>query len=251
MKVNIIQTESDWVIGEISSGYARAMPNCTLHSPGFRGRAGDVNLYMTYAAFRGKTDGVDVGWFTHREHSHPDAFDCIASQVDFCIAMSNQTSKHLPSSKTVVLEPGIPENFIKPAVIFGCVGRNYSHTNRKKFSWIKELEQIKGSEFRFTNQQIPAAEMPAFYRAIDYLLVLSDNEGGPMPVPECIASGTPVIAPNVGWCWEYPVIRYSTFEELAGIIRNLCVPRYTVTQSAEKLFRLLTFFFNEKNKFDR
>ena len=34
--------------------------------------------------------------------------------------------------------------------------------------------------------------------------------------------GVPIIAPNVGWCWEYPVIKYSSDEELLDIISSLC-----------------------------
>ena len=53
-----------------------------------------------------------------------------------------------------------------------------------------------------------------FYSKIDYLVVTSREEGGPMVVPEALAHGVPVIAPNVGWCWEFPsVIRYEAGAE--------------------------------------
>lgn len=50
----------------------------------------------------------------------------------------------------------------------------------------------------------------AFYAAIDYLLCTSVDEGGPMPVPEAIAHGVPVIVPRgIGWCDEFPGYRYN------------------------------------------
>lgn len=63
--------------------------------------------------------------------------------------------------------------------------------------------------------------MPSFYKNIDYLVILSNNEGGLMPVIEAIASGKPVIAPDVGWCWDYPVIKYNTIEDLKQILTKL------------------------------
>ena len=56
---------------------------------------------------------------------------------------------------------------------------------------------------------------------IDYLLILSNNEGGPVPLLEAFATGAPVIAPDVGWCWEYPIIKYQEIDELINIIKTL------------------------------
>src|SRR5690606_27066137 len=55
---------------------------------------------------------------------------------------------------------------------------------------------------------IQSSSLEEFYDSIDYLVVTSLEEGGPIPVIEAISRGVPVIAPDVGWCWEFPVIRY-------------------------------------------
>ena len=42
-----------------------------------------------------------------------------------------------------------------------------------------------------------------------------------MPVVEAMSIGKPVIAPNVGWCWDYPVIKFDNIKELRNIIKTL------------------------------
>ena len=44
---------------------------------------------------------------------------------------------------------------------------------------------------------------PGFYERLDYLLIPSLWEGGPMSLLEALACGIPVIAPDVGWCPEF------------------------------------------------
>ena len=59
------------------------------------------------------------------------------------------------------------------------------------------------------------------YKETDYVLVTSTIEAGPMSVVEAISMRKPVIAPQVGWCWEYPVIKYSDTKHLIETINKL------------------------------
>ena len=63
------------------------------------------------------------------------------------------------------------------------------------------------------------------YKSTDYVLVTSTVEGGPLCVVEAIAMGKPVIAPDTGWCWEFPCIKYSNETELFKIVSQLHIPR--------------------------
>ena len=83
---------------------------------------------------------------------------------------------------------------------------------------------IPGVEVRTTGGKVAWEDLPAWYDGLDYLAVISENEGGPKPVVEALARGVPVIAPDVGYCWEFPVIRYDTKEELLDIVRRLVMP---------------------------
>lgn len=245
MKINIVRTEGSWVIGNITDQYKKHLPNCTISPVGKTIKDG-INLYITYAAYRSKSGGIDVGWFTHKENQH---FTNVANQVDYCIAMSNKTSLLLPPNKTFVVEPGVDNQYIKPKIKIGCVGRHYP-SNRKNYHLIENISKIPNIEMHFTNGKLKYEELPAFYNFIDYLLVLSNNEGGPMPVKEAIAMGKPVIAPDVGWCWEYPVIKYSSLEELNTLLNKLSTP-YTWEQSSRDLYNKLKelyYVFEQKNK---
>jgi hypothetical protein len=125
----------------------------------------------------------------------------------------------------VTIAGGAPDpQFHKGPLILGVVGREYPG-NRKGTEALAEIRRLPGVEVRFTGGRLPFARLPEFYKSIDYLLVLSRNEGGPLPVLEALAMGKPVIAPDVGWCWEHPVIRYHTIDELKGILTKLVIPR--------------------------
>jgi glycosyltransferase involved in cell wall biosynthesis len=49
---------------------------------------------------------------------------------------------------------------------------------------------------------------PIFYDCIDYLLIPSKWEAGPMAVLEAMATGTPIIASDVGWIGDFGYIEH-------------------------------------------
>lgn len=245
MRINIVTEASPgWVLRKISETVKGYMPDTYITEYAPDGK-GDINLYINYALFKHKTNKIDVGWFTHKESDGK--FDKIAKEVDYCIAMSNKTGKLLPSNKTTVIEPCADFQFYKDKLVLGCVGRTYP-SGRKKFNLIEDIESIEGVEVRVTNGKVVWDKMSDFYKGIDYLLILSTNEGGPMPVLEAIAYGKPVIAPDVGWCWEYPVIRYNSIDELKKIINKLIYPKDCWKVSTMKTYNLCKELYEYNSK---
>jgi len=236
MKINIItEAPPGWVLRRISENLNRHLPDSYITNWNPDGKS-DINIYENYALFRKKTDKIDIGWFTHRETDG--RFEDIAKRVDHCMAVSKKTALLLPSDKTTVIEPCIDSQFYKEKIVFGCVGKHQAY-GRKRFHLISELDKLNDRiEIRFTEGKVPFKKLPEFYQEIDYLLVLSTNEGGPLPVAEAIAMGKPVIAPDVGWCWDFPVIRYNTVEELKDIINRLVIPEDCWKITAEKVYAL-------------
>jgi glycosyltransferase involved in cell wall biosynthesis len=76
-------------------------------------------------------------------------------------------------------------------------------------------------------------ELPDLYRGLDYLLVTSSYEGGPMSALEAIASGVPVISPEIGWMPELPHISYEVgdLDQLNKILENLSSPLHELRRS--------------------
>ena len=64
---------------------------------------------------------------------------------------------------------------------------------------------------------------PDFYRSIDYLLVPSLIEGGPVPFMEALACGTLSISPPIGVVPDFQHIEYETgnIESLKEVIRTV------------------------------
>jgi len=185
----------------------------------------DVNLFVNYALYQ-PVRTVTTAMFTHRERDDPlrSRFDIVAMAVDHCFAMNDHTLTLLPKGKSSIMWIWPDPRYYKGKLILGVCGRDYK-SGRKRMGWVDDLRAIPGIEVRTTGGKIPAENMPYYYDSLDYLVVIADNEGGPKSVVEALARGCPVIAPDVGYCWEFPVLRYETKEELLNIVQSLVIPR--------------------------
>ena len=248
MKINFVteSPEQIWILRRWCLEWQKHLSNSKI---GVKADpTADINFYVNYALFNEKTKH-DVCYFTHREKHNKvlqDKFDSAAQECDWCIAQSKNTLKLLPEEKSTIIKPSVAGFFLKQSVVFGVVGRDYE-SKRKRFHWLEELKKIKGVVLKSTKDDpLPYEQMPKFYKAIDYLIVLSDNEGGPMPVTEALAMGVPVIAPDVGWCWEYPVLRYKTLDELLVLVKGLIVLDDEWENSAKELMEVFEKIVHEK-----
>lgn len=224
MKINIVtEPAAGWVLRRLSESWARYIPNCSVSAEA-DSRA-DINFYVNYALFERKTS-IDIALFTHRERDErSEKFDEVAREIDWCVAMCEKTAALLPKEKTSVIYVAPDPQFQKEKVVFGVVAREYASSNRKRVHWMDELKKIEGIEIRFTGGKILWEDMPEFYKSIDYLLILSDNEGGPVPLLEALAMGVPVISSDVGFAGEFTTFRYESFEDLVKLIKGLIIPK--------------------------
>ena len=224
MQVNFVTEPSPgWVLRMMAENWSKFIPGSTVSTlepcPN-----SDINFYVNWDIFTKKTN-IDVGWFTHREKgiNQKIKFNLKAMRMDFCICPSQKTLELLPQNKSIILKHGVGVEYIhkKDNITFGVIGREYN-SGRKNFNIIENLKTIPNSKFIISGGVLTKNEVVDLYKEIDYLLITSTNEGGPVPVLEAFTMGVPVIAPNVGWCWEFPVIKYSSSKELYKIINTLC-----------------------------
>ena len=114
------------------------------------------------------------------------------------------TLKNVVSEKKFVLISGDfkkrknPEMIKKvisqfPYIKFLIHGNNLEIFGNEFSDKYKNVELI---DFKFSNQ-------PILMRAASSYLMISTLEGGPISVLESLASGTPVVASNVGFCSDY------------------------------------------------
>lgn len=182
----------------------------------------DIHYYINYGYFRAKPKtGLTVANFTHYDPDHlADKFVQTAYEVDHCIAVSEATADvlrgcNVPDDKISVILVGADRHF-QPKLTVGVSGRVYPGGRKgedivrallddpevmSKVCIVATQEGWGAPVWRFDN---PAD----FYRAIDYLLVPSRLEGGPVPFMEALACGTMSIAPEIGVVPQFPHISY-------------------------------------------
>lgn len=203
-------------------------------------KAADINYYVNWHAFRKKTDGIDVAFFTHFEDGQKEDFVSVAGQVDYAVCMSKKYKNFLEDcgmSNVSVIRVGVDTDFFVPKLILGYVGGLYS--NRKGLDLLDSLSQLDWVELRLTNGKLPYKELPNFYRQLDYVIVPSLHEGGPMSLIEGLSCGIPVIAPkDVGAVQEYNegIIHYDkgNFSSLESVLRRLYEKKLELRRQIEE-----------------
>lgn len=218
MNLHFCTDMDGWVLQRSAELIAQHLPGATV---GEHLRRDAANVYFPYYRLQTKGPTLDIALFTHFERGEHETSENkrrlwkqAAVLADRCVAMSQKGLEHLPEGSSVIGLPADPAFCRVP--VFGVVGREYM-SGRKRTDWTDGLP----GKWIFSNGAVPWEQMPEFYRACDYIVIVSDNEGGPMPVKEALASGKPVIAPDVGWAWEYPVIRYEGADGLRETILSL------------------------------
>ena len=218
-KVHIVTSDSGWILEKCAKEIAN-LSNDFSYSMSEKTDA-DIQYYVTYGCRKKRVSKIEGGFFTHLEsnESAKNKFLKEAKNMDFCVTMASRyfdLIRNNCNTNVVNIKPGVDLNEYKPSLKIGVVGRTY-HTGRKGENLVKDLLDIPNIEWLFTgkgwplpSQKIDDGEMTKFYGGLDYVLVPSLYEGGPMSVIEALACGVQVIAPDVGWVKDYPHIPYKT-----------------------------------------
>jgi hypothetical protein len=242
MRINIV-TKTGWILERLAREIVERVPGVTINA-GARERmidpVADFNYYLPAKDLRKyPTDGRAIGFYTHGAN----ALDLIP-RFAACLAMNQIMATRLEAhgaAHVTIIRPGTDAP--PRPIVFGVIGRTYNDGRKGE----ELVARAVRDGFRFvacgtggapraramTRGQWPCstpytiATRDAFYSAIDYLVVTSTEEGGPIPVLEAIARGVPVIAPpSVGWCGEFPTIPYKAgeYSDLRNVLDQLTNP---------------------------
>jgi len=235
-RVRIVTEKPGWILHRKAEEIQKSMGSDSVRINEDWPEA-DIHYYINYGYFRQRpSTGIVVANFTHYDPDlHADTFVSAAHEVDHCVSVSELTSDVLrslgiPDYKITTIPVGADASFV-PRLTVGIVGRVYAG-GRKGEDLVKALLD---DEEICRQVRIVAAkdgwgapvwqfDDPAdFYRAIDYLLVPSRLEGGPVPFMEALACGTMSIAPRIGVVPEFPHVPYEVgnLESLKKVLSDL------------------------------
>ncbi|GLS78912.1 glycosyltransferase family 4 protein [Oharaeibacter diazotrophicus] len=209
----MVISDRGWILERLAKEIADRISGVTYDTEPNTSAA--LNYYVTYGCRKERASPIEVALFTHIEDeaNARAKFIRTAKDVDACIAMSEATAtilKEIGIESPAVILPGVDLDRFVPKLRVGVVGRTY-HTGRKGEALVNAVMDVPGIEWVFTGDgwpeaghRVDEADLPAFYRTLDYVLVPALNEGGPMCVLEALASGVPVIGSDVGWVPDFP-----------------------------------------------
>lgn len=238
MKVNVVTVQSGWILQQIARRIVKAANEAQIgefvlaYQPT---NHTDINFYCDISnCFWGKVAGVkDIGLFTHVHADDINTVRQVVNSLDFIFHMAERyknlfaTTKFFPPSRMDIMHPWeIPDELVfrKPRIgIFQRgkhEGKGYDLMLRlfdfeiaKDFRWYfvgndweGVIDKAHASDIEVLHYKDSEISYPTEYNVaydcVDYVLIPSKWEGGPISFLEALAKGIRVIAPDVGWVYE-------------------------------------------------
>ncbi|MDE1146824.1 MAG: glycosyltransferase [Azospirillaceae bacterium] len=242
--VNIILADRGWILERLASEIEQRLPYVTIGTaPG----SAPIQYFLPYSARQETAPGVNVALFTHVEQDPVmrERFIRTCGEVDLAIYMSDfyRSLVQTHARRGARITPGVdPDEFPLAPLRIGVAGRTYG-SGRKGEALVAQLMDLPGVEWHFSGEGWPGPcvmyadhDRHRFFHAIDYLLVPSSYEGGPMTALEALSCGTPLIAPEVGFVSELPHLSYPTGDAKAvrRILARLVEERVNRRQMAQR-----------------
>lgn len=228
LRVDIMVGSADlgWIAGRFARELVDRLPAHGVEAT-INGTGGDLEYQqIVYAE---PTRRPAVGLFTHGDF-RPKRF---ATAYDGQLALNRVMYGYLkdagaPHPQLISLP--VDERF-RPdrRLVFGVAGRTYA--DGRKGEHLVEAMVKAGYDVRAWGSGWPCyivgsdlAQLPDFYRSLDYYVDTSSDEGGCVPALEAMAMGVPVISHSVGV--DRPVLAYELgfWPSLEGVLRTLTVP---------------------------
>jgi len=179
-----------------------------------------VNFYKEYPYLRFLTMNGSVASSLHQEGIGKGSLDIVYGAVDRSI--------YFPANKNIlgdyVLIGGECKPRKSPGKIAEVIRRNSDiHFTFEHSSWLKEMRNVSPLVGNFNVWNTQKLSRGDLYRNASALLTLSALEGGPIPVLQALASGTPVLSSDVGFVREVVTDGFGRVINLDLTIREISV----------------------------
>jgi len=249
-RINLVCIKDGWILEKMARLLSDALPyiDWTERPTYEHPITYYINYHQTTQTGGKKASPIELALFTHIEEWDSDLIDIwekSAKRMDVCITMSKLYQKRLKKlgikSKTIPMGVELDEFPLKKIKI-GVVG-SVKGNRRKGEDILKEVIGLEGIEWRLTggsgwpvpSRRLKDDQIPSFIRDLDYLLIPSHFEGGPIPAIEALASGTPVISAEVGWMPELPHIKFRNgdAQSLRKVLEKLILEKQRLRESVK------------------
>ena len=273
MKINVVSVQSGWILTKIAERIVASAPEGIemrlVSSP----RAGENNFYVdvTNCYFQ-HLGGKEVGLFTHVHANEVKEIRPVWYTLDHIIHMSRRSHNLFQDNLSMSMKsdtihtckmPGeIPEGFEYKKPTIGIFQRGqYEGKGFSMMMSLAERDVVKDFNWLFVGNgwtQVAEKlhkrthviehgdsdlewphEYKSCYDLVDYVLIPSKWEGGPMGMLEAAALGKQIIAARVGWVGsEMPVdesFQPGNDAELAAVLIGLVQTRKRARKIVENL----------------
>ena len=249
MRVQIVYPEDGWILEQLARQLIDGLPYATgsLMDPSRRG-TWDITYYVPYLLYgtksrlnkvlgKPKNSRLVGGWFTHRGDER---FEQIAAKVDFCVSPCSMSRDFLYENVTRnahIIRHGIDLEKFRPRLRLGFIGKLQAR-GRKGEDIMSEIAKLPFVEIISTGGKLSADEIPSIYHQIDYVLITSTVEGGPLCFQEGLASGKEIISTHVGMVADFAdspgVHIYGDIADLKRILHEKYEERLRLRQLVEE-----------------
>lgn len=207
--VQVVGPADGWILERLARRLVAKLPYAEFIHPGTQPSAGVALIYyVNYFLYSGPSGCMDVGFFTHLDESNQ--FLERARSLDFCVCISRKYEawlrQHCVEKVTCIPMPFDSYRY-RPRLVLGVIGL-LDHP-RKGRHLVEEVRKLPFVQVIATEGKLPEDQLLDLYERLDYVLIPSTVEGGPMSLLEGLGMGKPIIAPDeVGMVPEFEVTEH-------------------------------------------
>lgn len=250
MRVRIVPLKDGWILDKMGEylikGIDYAVVDLDFNKPY------DLTYFMHYSMVRSCNSKIVGAYFTHRMNKQ---FEEKAKEVNFAICMNERYKKIIENitDSYVIYQPTDLERF-KPKLVLGFSG--ILNSGRKGKDLLDIVAKLPFVDLKMTLGKGLEKNMNKFYNSLDYVLITSTVEGGPLPLTEGLACGREIITSDVGIVDQFKNCEYVHIydrnkpETLINLLKGLYQKKLEIRKTVEK-YSIEKFIDEHKKLFEK